>query len=144
MGLDARVYLHRNNLPIGLDASQARVDDETGEVYFEQSSGAPQELSLVALDKRLGNASLIHFLAEQVQGVFGTTSKSLLLGRILCSGSHAGDFIAQDDLDVLRDEITSLWELTEADRSSELTKFLEDLRELVTEAEKQGNPIVFV
>ena len=142
MSLDARVYVHRDKLPIDVDDLRAYVEEETGEVFFDDPSAIPRELELVALDKRLGNVSMVHWLVKQIKDVLG--SGSLLLGKVLYNGSHSGDWIGQADLGRLREEIASVWNLTEGHRSVDLDRFLEDLRELTKAAEEQGDPIVFV
>lgn len=145
MGLDARVYIHRDHLPIDVADSQARVDEETGEVFFDDPSLVPPGLEFVALEKSLGNVAMIHYLAEKIKDVLNeaSASESLLLKKVLYSGSHAGDWIGKEDLARLREEIVSVLSLTEGYGSAELQKFLEDMRELADRAEEEGNPIVF-
>ena len=145
MGLDATVYVHRDHLPFDVDDSQARVDEETGEVFFDDPALEPPGVEFVALAKRLGNIDMIHYLAKKIKDVLDDASASepLLLKKVLYSGSHCGDWIGLEDLARLREEIVSVLSLTEGHRSAELQTFLDDMRELADRAEEEGNPIVF-
>ena len=78
MGLDATVYAHRDHLPIDVADAQARVDEETGEVYFDDPSLAPPGLEFVALEKQLGNVAMIHYLAGKIKDVPDAASASNL------------------------------------------------------------------
>ena len=144
MGLTARVYTNKNKLLSEIQSSETHVDDETGEIFFDDPTRAPPESELVALEKRLGNVALIHSLAEEIRSVVPTKSESFLLDRVLYNGSHSGDFIQVTELDALRREIISVVDLTEGHGTKELGRFLEDLSELTRMSEEQRNPIVFV
>ena len=144
MGLDAGVYVHRRNLPFELRASHPRIDAETGEVCFADSTKVPQGVEFVAVEMRLGNLALIAALREQIRTIFGSDSNSLLIDGVLYSGSHSGDVIPVADLGRLRDELAKLQNLTEGNRTAELSTFLDQFQQLVASAEYQQNPIVFI
>ena len=93
------------------------------------------------IHKRLGNASFIAELSEEILCFIGRDS--VLYRNILYSGSHSGDAVSTDDLDSLESEIK---EIEEASRNStvELQAFLKEIRELLIAAREQNSPIVFV
>jgi hypothetical protein len=145
MGLDAKVYIRRDKLPFEVDARKARVDDQTGEVYFDDPTDAPRSPeAFVAVHKRLGNAAAISFLAEEIKKALDEDALSFLTNKVLYSATHAGDVINLDQLNRLREEIAAIRERTKGQRSAELEKLLTDFEELIRAAEEQGNPITFV
>ena len=145
MGLDAKVYIRRDNLPFEVDARKARVDDQTGEVYFDDPTDAPRSPeAFVAVHKRLGNATTISFLAEEIKKALDEDALSFFTNKILYCATHAGDVINLDQLNRLREEIAAIRDGTMGQRSAELEKLLTDFEELIRAAEEQGNPITFV
>ncbi|HEU4713034.1 MAG TPA: hypothetical protein VFS76_15800 [Pyrinomonadaceae bacterium] len=104
----------------------------------------PTELSLddtPALHRRLGNASLIGWIAEEALPLLG--EDSVLFSKVLYSGSHSGDSVDLEELDGLEAEIKILRE-NPAGRSSALENFLNDMSDLISKAREEGTPIVFV
>ena len=143
MGLNAFVYINKSNLAEELQDSSFLTDDETGELYPAPNDDRtnPAEMSTAA-HKRLGNASLIGGLANAVSGIVGLDS--VLMSKVLSSGSHSGDVVTLKDVGRLESEINLVRQKTDSFRSADLEKFLNSLLELIEAAKKQGNPIVFV
>jgi len=144
MGLDAVVYVNKSNLALNQEDDPFQMDEETGEVYLKNpklSNKYPADM-FTAVHKRLGNASMIAAIADEVSPV--TNGDSILSNKVLYSGSHSGDRIGLEDLGRLESEINLVRERTIDTRSADLESFLDILSELVEAAKKQGNPIVFV
>jgi len=140
MGLDALVYLNKNNLEFDADREGARTEERTGEVYFEDP---PHEHESKAIHKRLGNATTVAAIVEEISGAV-KKQDLFLFSRVLYSAAHAGDVIELKDLDQLQQDLTLIEDTTRERRSKELAVFLADMSELIHEARKQKNPIVFV
>ena len=127
MGLDAVVYLR----PEAVSDSQSVTDEHA----TLSSDDVP------AIHKRLGNVSMIGWLADETVPLVGRDS--ILLKKVLYSGSHSGDSIGLEDLDRLESEIKVLTESLTT-RSSDLEKFLKDMSDLISKAREEAMPIVFV
>jgi len=132
MGLDAVVYA----------GTPKQLEVESG---WEDAKGKaldlrPQEVT--AMHKRLGNASMIASLADEIRPFI--ENDSLLLSRVLYSGSHSGDEIGFPDIDTLDSEIKSIRAKSGESPSKALENFLKDMSDLVENAKEQGNPIVFI
>jgi len=142
MGLNAFVYINKSNLADELQDSLFLTDDETGELYPTPNDDRtyPAEM-FTAAHKRLGNASLIGGLANAVSAIVGLDS--VLMSKVLSSGSHSGDVVTLKDVERLESEINLVRQKTDSFRSADLEKFLNSLLELIEAAKKQGNPIVF-
>jgi hypothetical protein len=144
VGLDAVVYINRDNLPLKAKEDAPTIDDETGEAYFEDSRFStryPKSI-FTAVQRNLGNIAEIAALRTEVSTVLG--NDSIISNKVLYSGSHSGDRIPFDDLQRLDSEISLVRARTVDTRSTALGRFLESLSELVEAAKKQHNPIVFV
>ena len=104
MGLNAFVYINKNNLAEELQDSSFLTDDETGELYPAPNDDRtyPAEM-FTAAHKRLGNASLIGELANAVSAIVGLDS--VLMSIVLSSGSHSGDVVTLKDVGRLESEI---------------------------------------
>ena len=142
MGLNAVVYRSFANLDLGEDRRAAKVDIETGEVYFQDEDIArryPAEL-LRAAEFRLGNVSAVAALHEETENLL--RGESLICGLVLYSGSHSGDAIPTSALASLAAEVKSVRESGGA--SQELLLFLDKLEKLIDNATIEKNPIVFV
>jgi hypothetical protein len=142
MGLDAVVYLHRDNLPLNVSGFP-NIDDETGEIYFEDPKLAKQHPAdlFTAIHKNLGNIAMIAALRAEVGKVL--KGDTVLSDKILYNGSHSGDIIGLDELADLELEINLVRKRT-VDKSADLESLLDSLSELVEAARTQRNPIVFV
>lgn len=94
MGLDAVVYLRPGN------AKDSRL-----------LTGDHTELSLdetPAIHKRLGNASMIAWIADEALQLLG--KDSVLFSKVLYSGTHSGDSVRHVELNKLESEIKVLRE----------------------------------
>jgi hypothetical protein len=141
MGLDAVVYKNRTKLPLDPERAGLRLDQSTGEWHSETDElpDAIRVAGIEAIHKRLGNASLIAAIAAETRSHMPTDS--MLVSRILFSGSHAGDAILPETVESLKQEVLVL---KNSSPSPELTRFLNDLDELIAAAQDNNNPIVFV
>jgi hypothetical protein len=133
MGLDAVVY------PGSTGIVQL---DESGQRYTDSDAAELRSHEVPAIHKRLGNASMIASIADEVLRYIG--KDSVLLSKVLYSGSHSGDTIALGDLDRLDSDIHRIREKSTANLSSDLESFLEDMSELIRRARVEQNPIVFI
>lgn len=148
MGLDAVVYRSKVNLPFDFDVTGAVLDESTGEYYvsdlhlepaFERKF--PRE-TRVAIGKRIGNIDLVNWLRERASQIL--EDRSIVLSKVLYSGSHSGDSIPVEEACALRDELFQLGPYAEPDDDGCLSQFVTDMLELVEAARREGNPIVFV
>ena len=144
MGLDAVVYKNLSRMDADVRRLGVLVDERTGEVYLEQPvEGQDLPLSAVtAVDRRLGNVESVSRLREEVVHALGIGS--ILETKFLYSGTHSGDLVGLEFLSKLQTEVGLLKSRTEGQRSSELTRFLDDVSDLIRAARAENNPIVFV
>lgn len=147
MGLNAAVYSRIEDLPFTKeDLRLITVDPRTGQVDFEDASlfrAWGDKVKVV--EKRIGNMALVNVLKAEIERILGdSSSETLIIKKILYSGTHSGDVISQGDLASLKHEISLVRGLAEFRKSSELENFLADMEELVAASERNGNPIVFV
>jgi len=126
----------------------AILDEPTGEYYvsdldlesaFEQKF--PRE-TRIAADKRIGNIALVSWLRERASLVL--KDRSIVLSKVLYSGSHSGDSIPVEQTLALRDELLQLGGSVEQPDRDHMKQFVTDMLELVDAARREGNPIVFV
>jgi hypothetical protein len=142
MGLDAVVYKSRERFPVDPAGLGLRMEPDTRE-WYSDNGYLPDAIKIAgveALHRCLGNVSSIAELHREAARVL--RPQSLILCRVLYDGSHCGDFIGFERMTELKEEIELLR------RSEPLTQimasFLDDLDQLVAEAEEQRNPVVFV
>lgn len=143
MGLDAVVYKSIANVRVldPLDVGAICLDEETGEVYLDPPGlGHLRREDVIAVKKRLGNISLIAFLRDNIRRVLSATS--VILSKVLYDGTHSGDIIYEEDIELLAREIHFL-KIQNIQKSDELLEFISDMEALVAAAREQGNPIVF-
>ena len=97
-GLDAVVYKNPARASEGFSAQIRLVDSQTGEIEFvmPRTQGDYPLEDLFAVSARLGNISTIGWLAEEIRR--RCPDSHLLLGSVLYSGSHSGDFISKEQL----------------------------------------------
>ena len=142
MGLDAVVYVNKINLDIDQLSESFLVDEQTGEVYPNPGDGLIRPAQeFTAIHRRLGNATLIGALANEISRV--VDPNSILLQGILYSASHSGDGIGLENLRNLESEMNLVRQRTEGARSRELDSFLTVLAELIEAAKREKNAIVF-
>jgi hypothetical protein len=147
MGLDAAVYKRLEELPFTKeDLRKIAIDPTTGQMDFEDASLFRAWSSLAkAAEKRIGNIALVNLLKSEVEKVLGDSSaETILIRRILSSGTHSGDIISAGDLGLLKNEVALVRGIAGPKASRELEVFLTDLEELIAASETHGNPIVFI
>lgn len=144
MGLNAVVYVYKNNLALNQEESFVKIDEHTGEVYFEDLHIAQRYPSsmFIAINKRLGNIDAVTALRDEILKIID--NNSVLYRKVLYNGSHSGDTISLEALDSLESEINFIGKKTTGNRSPALEVFLGDMSELIEAARTQKNPIVFV
>jgi hypothetical protein len=142
MGLDAVVYVNKLNLDIDQSSESFLLDEQTGEIYPSPGDGLIRPAQeFTAIHRRLGNATMIGALANEISRV--VDPNSILLKSILYSASHSGDSIGVENLRNLESEMNLVRQRTEGARSHELDGFLTALAELIEAAKRENNPIVF-
>jgi hypothetical protein len=147
MGLDAVVYRSKASLPFDPDAVGAVVDKSTGEYYVsdpmlerEFERRFPRE-TRIASQKRIGNIALVAELRDCTSQIL--EDRSVILSKVLYSGTHSGDSIPVELASALEDELFRLQHYAERANSDYLGQFVTDMLELVEAARREGNPIVF-
>jgi hypothetical protein len=143
MSLDAFVYRNCKNLPAHLREKVA-TDPGSGALYFRNAADYKlYPLSeLEACDEHIGNIALVAFIREEIAQAFGHQD-SLLSTKVVYNGTHAGDSIPFFEIDQLSREIDELEKMTTSSQSAELAKFIEQMRNLIVAAIREGNGIVF-
>jgi hypothetical protein len=143
MGLDATVYRNRKNLPAHL-REKVTPDAESGAINIRNPADDRlfDSSQLEACHERIGNIALVAFIREEIVIALGH-QESLLLRKVVYSGTHAGDSIPFSEIYQLSREIDELESITTSSRSAELTAFLEQMRKLIAAAIREGNGIVF-
>jgi hypothetical protein len=141
MGLDAVVYTNRKHLNLGQDEQFAQCDPERGEVYFENDEPSRKHrVELTAAEYRLGNIAAISALREEAIRLIG--SDSVIVQKVLYSGTHSGDAIPLESLPALSAELDSI--IKAGKHSPEFARLINCLQNLIHAANAEGNPIVFV
>jgi len=147
VGVDAAVYRRLEDLPLQRgDLRFVEVDPRTGQVDFENADLFQTWKDKVkVIEKRIGNMSHVDRLKAELSGVLGKSSSgSLLISKVLYSGTHSGDFIGREYLTPLKNEIALVRRVSERQISSELNSFLGDMEDLIAASTQNGNPIVFI
>lgn len=136
MGLNAVVYTNKSNLAQELQDSSLLTDAETGEVHPTPRDAKRYSAEMfTAAHKRLGNSSLIGRVANEVSHT--VSRDSVLMRKVLSSGSHSGDVVALNDVGRLESEINLVRQKTAGVRSTDLENFLNSLLELIEAAKRQ-------
>jgi hypothetical protein len=148
MSLNAVVYKNYKNLEFPLDLSVWEIDEETGEIYTDVEGVKLDNSSelLIACSCWLGNSSTISFIKDKIFPIFHNNfPNSILLNKVLYSGSHSGDYIEVNLIKYLEKEIIILKRETNQHLKEQiLDKFIQDIEQLVKAAKEQNNPIVFL
>jgi hypothetical protein len=87
--------------------------------------------------KRIGNVAHVAFLRDLATRCLGSTS--LVVSKVLYSGTHSGDSIAVADLEPLSRELQVLERASDA----EMQAFALDMLEMVNTALQYEKPICF-
>ena len=138
MGLNAAVFFNPENLPKHLEPHMYDWEELTGE-YLTREPWDHLYEEFRACDLRLTNAGGAGELRRQL-GDLGVPEDSVLLAKVLYSGTHCGDFIPLSLVDQLESEVDVLG----PQPAGELATFLANMRALIEAAKRQKNPIVFV
>ena len=140
MGLDAKVYRSRRNLPFDPDALGAKLDPQTGEYFFENPDFDRKfSNECIAVHRRIGNMNHVTELREEASAVL--EPNSIILSRVIHSGTHSSDSIPLTFIEQLQDELRCL-ERSQS-RSEIMQQFIRDMNALVVAATAEGNPIIF-
>jgi hypothetical protein len=139
MGLHAIVFRNIHRLEEAHGLGRFELDELTGEAIPKPGgkSTIPRD-AFFATRRRIGNLAEIGFLREAT-GKLLVSKSSLIMDRILCSGSHSGDLIRVAEFSRLKKEIG----LLKSRNESELQTFIDTLESLLCAAESEHNPIVF-
>ena len=147
MGLDAIVYRSKANLPFNPDSVGAVRDDSTGEYYFPDPALEPireREFprdNRIAVEKRIGNMAQVAAIREETERVLD--GHSIIVSKVLYSGTHAGDSIPLDLIPALENELLLLGRFATENDASPLKQFVGDMTDLAAAARSERNPIVF-
>src|SRR5438105_15247441 len=147
MGLDAVVYRSRANLPFDADAVGAVLDASTGEYCCPDPALEPAferrfpSHTGIAVRKRIGTISSVAELKQDTERVLN--GESVILSKVLYSGTHGGDSIPMDLISKLEEELAVLRRYAEENRIDRVMQFVSDMKDLVAAARSEGNPIVF-
>jgi hypothetical protein len=142
VGLSAVVYKNKRHLDLGSDEKESRLVPETGEIYFENEEISKKyRAALRATERQLGNMAEIIALREELTGLIGP--ESVILQKVVYSGTHCGDFLPPESIAALSFELNSISKTVGGSLSPELRRFVISLEELIRAAENEGNPIVF-
>jgi hypothetical protein len=139
MSLVAVVFKNRHQIEPELLARITGVDSQTGQVLFDLAGPHVPLDHTLAIRRDLGNVAQIGAWHGEVRAVLGQ-GNSVVLDRVLYSGSHCGDVIALADMTTLGREIDEL----ERAQKPEMSILLSSLRDIVTISREVGNPIVFL
>lgn len=100
---------------------------------------ADEECSRKLTSLRIGNASTVFRLAELIRAV--KPDSRTLLGKVLYSGTHSGDKLDLDQIEIALAEIQRLKVISLSD--SDLQLFLHNFEQLLSTAFDKGLPVVF-
>ena len=143
MGLEALVYRDISSIPPELVSRSLECDPETGELFYPNATrplNLPNDFA-VARRIHLGNIGEIAGLRREVSQILGDSA--LIITKVLFSGSHSGDVIPPSFFNELEAELRRL-ELHPENLSHPVADMTFNLLELIEEAKRQNNPIVFV
>jgi hypothetical protein len=114
------------------------VPDPNLEPAFEREF--PRE-TRIAVRKRIGNIALVGALREDAKRVL--EDHSIILSKVLYSGTHCGDSIPLDLISALETELFRLQHYADQNHVEYLKRFVTDMQDLIAGAKREGNPIVF-
>jgi hypothetical protein len=140
MSLSAQVYRRLNTIDIGV--GPVTRNDLTGEYYFPSGTTVPSD-GFIASEFWIGNITGVAELREELRKA-NIEQDSLLLNRVLYSGTHSGDVIELSLLPALEQEVRRVLVSREMHLSEYLTSVLQGILELIEAAKREDNPIVFV
>jgi len=103
----------------------------------------PEHRGGVLLHHRLGNISLIGLLRSELQR--DASCFPILLGKVLYSGTHAGDFLEVNLIPPLKTEVETLagFKCSQPKEQCFLTQFQKQMSELISASLSVNKPIAF-
>ena len=137
MGLDAVVYMSKRRVDETFGVSVSERCPMTGEPVSVANGALPRRREMTACAERIGNTALVAWLREHLAALL--PASSIVLSRVLYSGSHCGDVIDVADVAILRRELTVLSRHDDQD----VRTFAQRMERLATASLAEGNPIVF-
>lgn len=144
MGLTIAVYDTKENLlkKYPINDTMLNIDEETGEVYINDTSNGNIKINNIIIEKKLGNISRINMLNDEFRKLL--KNNSIILSKILYNGSHCGDVIKINDFEILKNEINLVKKNIFQSTKIEIISFLDTLLEVIKIAERYNKPIVFI
>ena len=91
----------------------------------------------IAVQKRIGNTAHIATLREDAKRVL--EDHSIVLSKVLYSGTHSGDSIPLGLTSALETELFRLGRYAEQNHVDHLKQFVTDMQDLVGGAKREGN-----
>lgn len=145
LSLNALVYRSRATLDIDVESMGAVKDERTGEFYFSTSAhdGRFPREAFIAREYWIGNVLGVAELRQEISSIIKTRD-SILLEKVLYSGTHSGDVIELVLVSTLEREIRGLLQYERSKLSAYVMKFLRGMLDLIETAKAENNPIVFV
>jgi len=141
MGLDAKVF--RNIKSLEAEFGPGLFEVEEGSCWASPIDDAPDYERLYracrVVHHRIGNISAVGYLGEEIEKHL-ETGRSVILDKVLYSGSHFGDWIGHEDFPQLRAELALL---KGVETPEEVKYFVRQMEELLAAAELEGTPIAF-
>ena len=143
MGLTIAVYDTKENLlkKYPINDTMLNIDEETGEVYINDTSNGNIKINNIIIEKKLGNISRINMLNDEFRKLL--KNNSIILSKILYNGSHCG-VIKINDFEILKNEINLVKKNIFQSTKIEIISFLDTLLEVIKIAERYNKPIVFI
>jgi hypothetical protein len=160
MGLDAHVYcdcFEKGKLANAPSGVTLRVEADGSLGHEENLSSVESEMAWdqwreksacehrggVLLHHRLGNISLIGLLRSELQR--DASCFPILLGKVLYSGTHAGDFLEVNLIPPLKTEVETLagFKCSQPKEQCFLTQFQKQMSELISASLSVNKPIAF-
>ena len=86
-------------------------------------------------------SALVEALRQEIEQVLNR--HSIIVSKMLFSGTHAGDSIPLDLIPALENELLRLRRYANEKGSVRVKQFVIDVTDLATAAKREGNPIVF-
>ena len=159
MGLDARVYcdcFERGRLasqpnpewgvfvaPEGGRCERTGLPLEVAVEFDRWNDGACQHKEGILIEQRIGNMWGVIELRQELERE--SAAFPLLLAKVLYSGTHGGDWMNVQEVELMRHELEPLAHLHSSEPSTEayLREFEHIMRELTEAALRVQKPIVF-
>ena len=145
MTLKAVVYTSKTNLPAEVFEHSLEFDDATGETYSDEPGFNARfpKTNFVAAEAELGNVTLVSRLYQMISTVVDREDQSVILQKVLYSGTHCGDTLHSENIKQMQAEINAIKQ-SAVGAEPDVASLLRHLSNLARSAEEQRQPIVFV